>query len=208
MQKTRRKFIRELAAMTGIGFVPSFYNTLQGQDLLDAFDRIDQKSLEDSIQDETFWYQIKQAYTVSPAIINLNNGGVCPAPKVVQNALQRYNQLANEAPSYYMWRILDQGREPIRRKLSDLAGCSPEEIAINRNASEALETIIFGLPLKSGDEVVLSKMDYPNMIHAWKQREQRDGIILKWIDLELPSEDKECMHSFFSTSQHLVEYYH
>ena len=65
----------------------------------------------------------------------------------------------------------------------------PGEIAIQRNASEALETSIFGLPLKQGDEVVLAKQDYPNMINAWKQRELRDGVKLIWVDLKLPSED-------------------
>ncbi|MFI5156804.1 MAG: aminotransferase class V-fold PLP-dependent enzyme, partial [Chitinophagales bacterium] len=136
-------------------------------------------------------YYIQQSYTVSPSLINLNNGGVSPAPKTVQDAMKRYQDFSNEAPSYYMWRILDQGREPLRKNLARLAGCSPEEIAIQRNASEALETVIFGLELKAGDEVVLSKQDYPNMINAWKQREMRDGIKLVWINLELPSEDNE-----------------
>ncbi|ULQ58167.1 aminotransferase class V-fold PLP-dependent enzyme [Flavihumibacter rivuli] len=141
--------------------------------------------------EEEFWNAIQQAYTVSPSIINLNNGGVSPSPKVVQDAMKRYHDLSNEGPSYFMWRILDQGREPVRANLARMAGCSPEEIAIQRNASEALETVIFGLPLKAGDEVVVSKQDYPNMINAWKQRELRDGIKLVWIDLDLPSEDSE-----------------
>jgi selenocysteine lyase/cysteine desulfurase len=139
--------------------------------------------------EEDFWYTVQQAYTVSPSIINLNNGGVSPSPKVVQEAMKRFHDLSNEGPSYYMWRILDQGREPLRANLAQLAGCDPEELAIQRNASEALETVIFGLPLKAGDEVVLSRQDYPNMINAWKQREKRDGIKLVWVNLELPSED-------------------
>lgn len=139
--------------------------------------------------EEDFWYSVQQAYTVSPSIINLNNGGVSPSPRVVQEAMKRFHDLSNEGPSYYMWRILDQGREPLRANLAQLAGCDPEELAIQRNASEALETVIFGLPLKAGDEVVLSKQDYPNMINAWKQREKRDGIKLVWVNLELPSED-------------------
>lgn len=154
--------------------------------------------IDKSINDEDFWYQVRMAYTVSPSIINLNNGGVSPAPKIVQDALDRYNKLCNEAPSYYMWRILDQGREPLREKLANLAGCSPEEIAINRNATESLETIIFGLRLQKGDEIVLSKQDYPNMINAWKQREHRDGIVLKWIDLPLPMEDKNEIVKYYT----------
>ena len=105
--------------------------------------------------------------------------------------MERYNRLSNETPSYYMWRILDQGREPVREKLAELAGCSADEIAINRNSSEALETIIFGLRLRAGDEVVLTKQDYPNMINAWKQREHRDGVVLKWLNFQFPIEDRQ-----------------
>lgn len=143
--------------------------------------------------DEDFWGWIREAYTVSPNIMNLNNGGVAPQPKVVQDAHIRYYQYANEAPSYYMWQILDQGREPLREKLALLAGCDKEEVAINRNATEGLNTVIFGLNLKPGDEVVLTKQDYPNMINAWKQREKRDGIKLVWVDLQLPMEDEDAL---------------
>ncbi len=149
------------------------------------------------IDEEEFWLQIRQAYSVSPSIINLNNGGVAPQPRVVQEAVEYYNRLSNEAPSYYMWRILDQGREPLREKMAAVAGCSPEELAFNRNSSEALETVIFGLRLKAGDEVVLTKQDYPNMINAYKQRAHREGIILKWINFDFPIEDDKKMVDAF-----------
>jgi selenocysteine lyase/cysteine desulfurase len=139
--------------------------------------------------DEEFWQYVQQSYTTSGGIINLNNGGVSPSPKIVQDAMKRYHDMCNEAPSYYMWRILDQGREPLRERLAKLAGADTEEIALHRNASEALETVIFGLNLKPGDEVVLSKQDYPNMINAWKQRELREGIKLVWVNHDLPSTD-------------------
>ncbi|MFT3746672.1 MAG: aminotransferase class V-fold PLP-dependent enzyme [Agriterribacter sp.] len=141
--------------------------------------------------DESFWYYVQQAFTVSSGVMDLNNGGVSPAPKTVQDAMKRYYDLSNEAPSYYMWRILDQGREPLRANLAKLAGCSPEEIVINRNASEGLETIIFGLTLKAGDEVVATRQDYPNAFNAYKQREKRDGIKMVWLNFELPIEDED-----------------
>lgn len=141
--------------------------------------------------DEDFWGWVRSSYTVSPNIINLNNGGVAPQPKVVQDAHIRYYQYCNEAPSYYMWQLLDQGREPLRERLATLCGCDKEEVAINRNATEGLNTVIFGLNLKAGDEVVLTKQDYPNMINAWKQREKRDGIKLVWLDLSLPMEQED-----------------
>lgn len=149
--------------------------------------------------DDDFWRQIRLAFAASPNIINLNNGGVSPAPRAAMDALDYYNRMCSEAPSYYMWRILDQGREPLRDNLAALAGVSPDEIAINRNATEALNTVIFGLNLKAGDEVVLSKYDYPNMINAWKQREKRDGIRLVWVDLNLPSESEDYLVNAFTS---------
>lgn len=143
--------------------------------------------------DEDFWAWVQQNYTVSPNIINLNNGGVSPSPKPVQDTFERYNRYCNEAPSYYMWRILDQGREALRADLAALAGCDPGEIAINRNTTEAMDIIIYGLNLQKGDEVVLTKQDYPNVINLWKMLEQRDGIVLKWISLELPMEDEDAL---------------
>ena len=144
-------------------------------------------------QNEDFWSVIQRAYSVSPQIINLNNGGVSPSPIVVQQAVERYNQLSNEGPSYYMWQILDQGREPLRQKLAHLAGTPADEIAINRNATEALNTVIFGLRLKAGDEVVGSKQDYPNMMSAYRQRAERDGIIYKQISFDFPIEDNDAI---------------
>lgn len=182
--------MKKLAGLAGAAVATPFFQTAQGRDLLTTLQNHENRSMAETVTDETFWYQIKQSYTVSPAILNLNNGGVCPQPRVVQEAVERYNRLSNETPSYYMWRILDQGREPVRAKLAELAGCSPEEIAINRNSSEALETIIFGLRLQPGDEIVLTKQDYPNMINAWKQRAHRDGVVLKWLNFEFPIEDK------------------
>ena len=139
------------------------------------------------------------AYACSPTVINLNNGGVSPAPRATMDAVDYYNRMCNEAPSYFMWRILDNDREPLRYNLAALAGASPEEIAINRNSTEALNTVIFGLNLKAGDEVVLSKYDYPNMIHAWKQREKRDGIRLVWAELDVPNEDEQAMVQAFTS---------
>ena len=64
-----------------------------------------------------------------------------------------------------MWNVVGKGRETVRQNLASLSGCSDEEVAIVRNTTEALETVIFGLDLKKGDEVVLTKQDYPNIIN-------------------------------------------
>lgn len=187
----RRKFLRRAGLFSATAFFTSLSKPAWSRNLDAVIRNAEGVSADELATEEDFWYYIQQSFTVTPGLINLNNGGVSPAPKTVQDAMKRYYDLCNEAPSYYMWRILDQGREPLRKNLAKLAGCSAEEIAINRNSSEGLETVIFGLPLKAGDEVVAAKQDYPNMINAYKQREMRDGIKMVWINLELPSEDEE-----------------
>ena len=187
----RKNFLQQVAMLTGAFSANSLFNQLYASEISTANKRVNQFSPAELAADEDYWSIIQQAYTVSATIINLNNGGVSPAPKVVQDAVERYNKLSNEGPSYYMWRILDQGREPLREKLAGVAGCDKEEIAVNRNATEALNTVIFGLDLKRGDEVIGTKQDYPNMINAWKQRQEREGIIYKQISFNFPIENDE-----------------
>ena len=186
----RRSFINKLGLLSGAALTANLFQPAWSRDLESAIKSRSSISAGDLATDEDFWYYVQQSYTIAPNFINLNNGGVSPAPKTVADAMKTNYDTCNQAPSYFMWRIIDQGREPLRKSLAQLAGCDKEEIALHRNASEALETVIFGLELKPGDEVVLTKQDYPNMIGAWKQREKREGIKLVWVNLELPSEDE------------------
>ncbi|MDB5279460.1 MAG: cefD [Ferruginibacter sp.] len=187
----RRTFIQQIGLMAGAFSANSLFNQAHAAEFSAASQRIQALAPGDAAADEDYWSIIQQAFTVSPNITNLNNGGVSPSPRVVQEAVARYNNLTNEGPSYFMWRILDQGREPVREKLAALAGCDKEEIAVNRNATEALNTVIYGLSLKAGDEVIGTKQDYPNMINAWKQRAIREGIIYKQISFVFPIEDDD-----------------
>jgi selenocysteine lyase/cysteine desulfurase len=191
--KDRRKFLQQITLSAGAFSASSLFNQLLAKDFKEAEKKIEDLSPEQAAGDEDYWATIQQAYTVNPNIIDLNNGGVSPSPSIVQEAVERYNKLSNEGPSYFMWRILDQGREPLRQKLAELAGCDAEEIAIDRNATEALNTIIYGLDLNAGDEVIGTKQDYPNMINAWKQRAQRNGIVYKQISFDFPIEDDDAI---------------
>jgi len=189
----RRNFIQNLI-LSGIsaGLAGKYFEDIHQSNL-----ELEEQLYASSNEDQ-YWQIIRNEYTVSSNIINLNNGGVSPQPKKVQDAHIRFYQYSNEAPSYYMWHILDKGREALRRNLADLAGCEPDEIAINRNATEGLNSIIFGLDLKPGDEIILSKYDYPNMKNAWMQREKREGVKLKWVDLPVPCEDKKMLIEAFT----------
>jgi len=186
----RRRFLQKAGTLSATALFASITKPAWSRNLEKALRKSEGVSPGDLATEEDFWYYIQQSFTGSPGLINLNNGGVSPAPIPVEEAAKRFYDYSNEAPSYNMWRILDQGREPLRKNLARLAGSGAEEIAINRNSSEGLETVIFGLQLKAGDEVVAARQDYPNMVNAYNQRQKRDGIKMEWVNLELPSEDE------------------
>jgi isopenicillin-N epimerase len=136
--------------------------------------------------DESYWSEIQRAFDLDRTMINLNNGGCSPAPTHVLDQMIRDLKFSNELPTEHMWRVLEPRVESVRRDLAKEFGCDVDEIAITRNASEANETMIFGLDLKAGDEVIYSTQNYPRMQNAWKQRERRDGIVLKRVKIETP----------------------
>jgi selenocysteine lyase/cysteine desulfurase len=205
--RSRRAFFRKSFGLAGA--VSLSATTAKADDISDALLSLNKLPDALAINDEDVWSRIAQAYTVSPNILNLNNGGVSPQPKVVQDAVDRYYHLSNEGPTYFMWQILDKGREAVRQKLADLAGVERDTIAINRNTTEALATVTWGLPLVKGDEIVMTKQDYPNMINTWKQKELRDGIKINWVNLTLPLENDDIiLKSFIDATTSKTKVWH
>jgi len=137
-------------------------------------------------EDETYWSEIQRAFDADRTLINLNNGGVCPTPSHVLEAMIRDLRFSNEAPVEHMWTVLEPRIESVRRELAKEFGCDPEEMAITRNASESNETMIFGLDLKRGDEVIVTTQNYPRMMTSWDQRARREGIVVKQITFTVP----------------------
>ncbi len=136
--------------------------------------------------DEAFWKKVRGAYVSDPQILNLNNGGVAPAPTVVLDAEIEAIRYSNRLPAYRMWHDLEPKIEDVRKKLAGMWSADPECIAITRNASESLQIAQFGLDLKPGDEVLTTSQDYPRMITTWEQRVRREGIVLKKMDFAVP----------------------
>ena len=140
---------------------------------------------------EDYWREIQSAFTLDRTIVNLNNGGCCPSPRVVHEAFKRYLDLSNQAPVYHMWQVLEPNIESVRRQLAAEFGCDAEELAITRNASEALQIAQLGVDLRAGDEVVTTNQDYGRMLDTWEQRVRRDGIRLSKISFPVPPKSQD-----------------
>ncbi|MGE3277921.1 MAG: aminotransferase class V-fold PLP-dependent enzyme [Vicinamibacterales bacterium] len=182
----RRAFLRR-SLVGGVGTVAAFRDDGLARAMAAAGRAsAEGRAPEDLAGDESFWREIQQAFTLDRTIINLNNGGVSPSPRVVHEAYKRFLDISNQAPVYHMWQVLEPNIESVRRRLAGTFGCDPEEMAITRNASEALQIAQLGLDLKPGDEVLTTNQDYGRMLNTWEQRVRRDGITLTKISFPVP----------------------
>lgn len=185
----RRSFLSGAGKTLGLMAASSAVTASLFENVLAAGRSIDHLSPIEAAIDEDYWANIQQAFSVTRGIVNLNNGGVSPSPRMVTEAFVRYTWQQEDATAYTMWQILEPQSETIRTGLAEIFGCSPEEIAITRNASESLEILLMGMDLKSGDEILTTTQDYPRMLTTLKQRELREGLKLNLIKIPIAPKD-------------------
>jgi isopenicillin-N epimerase len=191
---SRRSFLGGLASATTT--VASFSEKGMAR-AFEAARFVNGRTPEEVAKDEDYWFEVQQAFTVDRSFIYLNSGGVAPSPRIVQEAMRRYLEYSNQGPAYTMWRILEPQKEVVRKRLAQVFGCDPEELAITRNASEALEIVQLGIKLKAGDEVLTTAQDYPRMLQTWRQRERREGITIKKVNFTPPVSSPDVLFDMF-----------
>ncbi|MCB9846219.1 MAG: aminotransferase class V-fold PLP-dependent enzyme [Phycisphaeraceae bacterium] len=189
---TRRTFLGSIVAPAGVAaMAPRLLAVRSGSAWTLASELAGHRGdPEDIARDESFWAPVQRAFTVDRSIINLNNGGVSPAPAVVQEAMKRHLDFCNSTPPpMALWQILTPRAEGVRERIARHWGVDTEEIALTRNASEGLQVLQFGFDLQRGDEVLCTTHDYPRMRNTFLQRERREGIVLRQFDIPFPCDD-------------------
>jgi selenocysteine lyase/cysteine desulfurase len=162
-----------------------------------AASSVNGRTPEDVASDEDYWAEIRNAFSVDRNVVNLNNGYCSPAPRTVQDAMRRQLEYSDIGPYHTMVNVLYRQVESVRRRIAQAAGCDPEEIAITRNSSESLENAQYGIDLQPGDEVLTTNQDYPRMLETFRQRERREGIVLKLISFPVPTVGMEDLYRRF-----------
>ena len=187
----RRTFLSMVGRGVGLAALTSATVASLLEDLHAATSRVAHLTSDQAAMDEDFWFEIQRSFSVTRGMINLNNGGVSPSPRIVTEAFCHYTWEQEDATAYTMWQILEPQSETVRTGLAEIFGCDPEEIAITRNASESLEIIQMGMDLKTGDEILTTTQDYGRMLTTFRQREIREGIKLNMIKIPIPPKNPE-----------------
>jgi isopenicillin-N epimerase len=180
----RRDF---LGAIGGTAAAANIFSSATLKNVQAAAERTAYLSPQEAARDESFWREVQNAFSINRSIINLDNGAVCPSPRNVTEAMVRYTWELQDAPSYMLWDVLKPLLLTARGGLAKLFGCDVEEIALVRNATEALDIVLLGVEMRPGDEILMTTHDYWAMHAAVDQRVRREGIAVKKIsDVPVP----------------------
>ncbi|MCI5083284.1 MAG: aminotransferase class V-fold PLP-dependent enzyme [Saprospiraceae bacterium] len=181
----KRSFLKHLT-MGGLAFTPVF------KQLDQLIASVEHLSPEEIAKDEHFWAEIRAGYRLKPDYINLENGYYCILPQeTLENYLHHVREI-NYHGSWYMRNNQWGNKDHMAAQLAELIDCSPEEVAITRNTTESLDTIIGGYPWKEGDEAVFAAQDYGAMKHMFEQVAKRFGVVNKIISIpNHPASDEE-----------------
>lgn len=147
--------------------------------------------------DEDFWLGVRDKFSIDPNVIQLNNAAIGSSPQTVLDAVARYGTDLVAEPSHSYYDEQSGYVERVREQLAAVFGCSPEEMAVTRNASESLANVVFGLEMRPGDEVLTTTQDYPSVLEALDQRAAREGIVVKKMRLSVPPKSPTAAYDAF-----------
>jgi selenocysteine lyase/cysteine desulfurase len=186
----KRTFLKQTATLGLAGFVSldSFGNRLKDYESVSA---------KDLAGDEDFWASIREGYKLKSDYINLENGYYNFIPTETLEKYIAHIREVNLQGSYYMRTVQVENKKKVIIKLAALMGCKPEEMALTRNTTESLDTVINGIHWQAGDEAIMAEQDYGSIVNQFKLMEKRYGIITKVLSVpNHPSNDDEIVEMY------------
>jgi len=171
----RKEFLRGMAAVAGSLAIPG---PARAADFRTA--------LQDAAAggDAAFWKLIRDEFVLDPGWSYLNFGGLGTCPMPVLNAMWEWTRSEERAPSAGHDETLWWS---VKERLARLLGprCRKEDLALISCATEGVNAIINGLPLKKGDEVITSTHEHVAVNVGLLNRMQRDGIVIRLFEPDL-----------------------
>ncbi len=190
----RRHFLSLSTAATGFASLSLQQNLFSRNNLLAQLEKIPSlpdRSLYDKNED-AYWAEMRKQFLIPEDEVYLNNGtvGSSPAPvlRAVFEGYETTEKMDQQDPEDYpIWGYAawNEFRDP----LAEFVGCTRNELALLRNATEANSYIANGLDLKAGDEVLMTDQEHPGGEHPWNLKAKRYGIVVKKIALPRPVKD-------------------
>lgn len=162
----RRSFIKSgsTAVLAGIS-LPQIAANLQLQSITS-----DGRVVEPT--DEMYWKMVREQFPLTKDWAYLNNGTMGPSPYPVIEAVRKGMMDGDQFANYGGW-------ESTSKKIAEFVGASESEIALTHNVTDGINIVCWGLPLKKGDEVIMTTHEHVGNAFPWLNRQKLHGIVLK-----------------------------
>lgn len=149
--------------------------------------------------DEDYWRLVRAQFAFREDRVPMNAANLCPSPMAVADEVTRLTRDIDEDCSFQNRDKFSPLLEESRSLVAEALGVHPDEVALVRNTSEANNTINAGLPLRSGDEVVVWEQNHPTNNVAWDVRAARYGIRVRRVAVPpRPASAEELVEPFVS----------
>ena len=134
-----------------------------------------------SSAEDSYWEMVRRQFPFTDERIPVNAGNLCPSPRSVSERVSALTRDIDRDISYTNRAKFPKLLEVSRTKVAEHLGADTDEIALVRNTSEANSTVITGLSLGAGDEVVLWSENHPTNNVAWDVQAERLGFDVKRV---------------------------
>ncbi|CAI8886213.1 isopenicillin-N epimerase [Pseudomonas sp. IT-P171] len=140
-------------------------------------------------RDEMFWQTFADRYAVEPGPINLENGYFGRMSRTVIEEYQRNIELINRSNSVHVRQRFERDENlAILAQLDDLIGVAAESVALTRNASDGLQSLIRNYNrLQPGDQVLICDLEYDTVKGAMRWLARHRGVEVIEIDHAHPA---------------------
>lgn len=161
----RRQFLKLSTTALGALAVPAFPE-------IHIPDKIKTNGKLIAAGDETYWKMIRQQFPLAKDKIYLNNGTMGPSPYPVIEAVKNTMMDVDVHGNYGGWAAA-------ATRLEKFVKVKEGEIALTHNVTDGINIVCWGLPLKKGDEVIITTHEHVGNAFPWLNRARVDGIVLK-----------------------------
>lgn len=190
---SRRNFFRQAGLTASIS---ALSGAARDPLLAEALTEIGSKRA-DNKDHEEFWTFVRKQFMLEPGLIYLNNGTTGAMPRPVFEAEVRYQRMLAENPKIRA--VLQHVvADEVRKKAAEFIGADLEETALTRNTTEGLNIVAHGLPLKAGDQVLITDQEHPAHREPWRLRSKRDGIEVTEVKIPTPLPDAATFVNLFA----------
>lgn len=124
--------------------------------------------------DEHFWTVVREQFPLTRDRVYFNNGTMGPSPYPVREAVKHAIDTIDTSGEYGGW-------EAARPRLAKFVNVDEKEISLTHNVTEGINVVAWGLPLKRGDEVIMTTHEHAGNALPWLNRAKYDGIVIKTL---------------------------